>query len=160
MLKFLGVDFYRFSISWPRVLPHGYANKISKEGIGYYSDLVDGLLANGIQPIVTMFHWDLPQVLQDLGGWANPEIAVWFEDYARVLYEALGDRVKIWITVNEPKQFIIFGYGTTRFAPDIISAGTGDYLAVKNMLIAHARAWHLYDKEFRETQKGMILYLL
>ncbi|KAJ8715543.1 hypothetical protein PYW07_010025 [Mythimna separata] len=156
MLKFLGVDFYRFSISWPRVLPSGFANKISKDGIGYYSKLVDELLANGIEPVVTMYHWDLPQSLQDLGGWANPLIADWFEDYARVLYDALGDRVKTWITLNEPKQFLIFGYGMNRFAPNIVSPGIGDYIAVKNALMAHARAWHLYDKEYRETQKGTI----
>ncbi|XP_022827446.1 myrosinase 1-like [Spodoptera litura] len=154
MLKFLGVDFYRFSISWPRVLPTGFANKISEDGIGYYSRLVDELLANGIEPVVTMFHWDLPQSLQDLGGWANPLIADWFEDYARVLYDALGDRVKTWITLNEPKQMIIFGYGMERFAPNIVSPGIGDYIAVKNALLAHARAWHLYDKEYREKQKG------
>uniref|UniRef100_A0A2H1V873 SFRICE_008433 n=1 Tax=Spodoptera frugiperda TaxID=7108 RepID=A0A2H1V873_SPOFR len=154
MLKFLGVDFYRFSISWPRVLPTGFANKISEDGIGYYSRLVDELLANGIEPVVTLYHWDLPQSLQDLGGWANPLIADWFEDYARVLYDALGDRVKTWITLNEPKQFIIYGYGMERFAPNIVSAGIGDYIAVKNALMAHAKAWHLYDKEYREKQKG------
>ncbi|XP_026729102.1 myrosinase 1-like isoform X1 [Trichoplusia ni] len=155
MLKFLGVDFYRFSISWPRVLPNGFANKISKDGIGYYNKLVDELLANGIEPVVTIYHWDLPQNLQDLGGWANPLIAEWFEDFARVLYTALGDRVKTWITLNEPKQLGIYGYGTERFAPNICSAGLGEYMVVKNMLLAHARAWHVYDKEFRDTQKGI-----
>lgn len=159
MLKFLGVNFYRFSISWPRVLPTGFSNKISEDGIGYYSKLVDELLANGIEPVATMFHWDLPQSLQDLGGWANPLIADWFEDYAQVLFEALGDRVKTWITLNEPKQFLIFGYGTNRFAPNIVSPGIGDYIAVKNALLAHARAWHLYDKKYRKTQKGEYILL-
>ncbi|KAJ8709654.1 hypothetical protein PYW08_009658 [Mythimna loreyi] len=154
MLKFLGVDFYRFSISWPRVLPTGFADKISKDGIGYYSKLVDELLANGIEPVATLYHWDLPQSLQDLGGWANPLIADWFEDYARVLYDALGDRVKLWLTLNEPKQFAIYGYGTEAFAPNINSPGIGDYMAVKNLLLAHARAWHLYDKEYRQKQNG------
>ena len=154
MLKFLGVDFYRFSISWPRVLPTGFSNKISKDGIGYYSTLVDELLANGIEPVATIYHWDLPQSLQDLGGWANPLIADWFEDYARVLFDALGDRVKLWITINEPKQFAIYGYGTTMCAPYIVSPGIGDYMAVKNLLLAHARAWHLYDNEYRQKQNG------
>ncbi|XP_022827475.1 myrosinase 1-like isoform X1 [Spodoptera litura] len=156
MLKFLGVNFYRFSISWPRVLPNGFANKISEVGLGYYSRLVDELLANGIEPVVTIYHWDLPQNLQDLGGWANPLIADWFEDYARVLFDALGDRVKTWVTINEPKQFAIYGYGMKLCAPNIVSAGIGDYLAVKNLLVAHARVWHLYDKEYRPKQKGTI----
>uniref|UniRef100_A0A2A4JEY2 Beta-glucosidase n=1 Tax=Heliothis virescens TaxID=7102 RepID=A0A2A4JEY2_HELVI len=154
MLKFLGVDFYRFSISWPRVLPTGFANKISEEGIAYYSKLVDELLANGIEPVATLYHWDLPQSLQDLGGWANPLIVDWFEDYARVMFDALGDRVKSWITINEPRQFAIYGYGMDYFAPSIISPGIGDYMAIKNSLLAHARAWHLYDKEYRHIQKG------
>nr|XP_021196648.2 myrosinase 1 [Helicoverpa armigera] len=155
MLKFLGVDYYRFSISWPRVLPTGFANKISEEGIAYYSKLVDELLANGIEPVATLYHWDLPQSLQDLGGWTNPLIADWFEDYARVLFDALGDRVKSWITINEPKQFAIFGYGMEYFAPQVNSAGIGDYMATKNILLAHARVWHLYDEEYRDTQKGI-----
>ncbi|XP_075986680.1 myrosinase 1-like [Anticarsia gemmatalis] len=155
MLKYLGVDFYRFSISWPRVLPNGFANVISKSGIDYYNKVIDELLENGIEPIVTIYHWDLPQNLQDLGGWANPLITEWFEDYARVLYEEFGDRVKTWITMNEPKQFAVFGYGTFRFAPNIVSRGIGDYMAIKNLLLAHARAWHLYDKEYRDKQKGI-----
>lgn len=159
MLKFLRVDFYRFSISWPRVLPNGFTNIISKDGIAYYNRLINELLANGIEPVVTMYHWDLPQNLQDLGGWANPLIAQWFENYARVLYEAFGDRVKTWITVNEPKQFAVFGYGSKRFAPNIVSPGIGDYMAVKNVLLAHARAWHLYDKQYRGKQKGNIFIL-
>uniref|UniRef100_A0A2A4JEG9 Beta-glucosidase n=1 Tax=Heliothis virescens TaxID=7102 RepID=A0A2A4JEG9_HELVI len=154
MLKFLGVDFYRFSVSWPRILPTGFSNKVSEEGIAYYNRLIDELLENGIEPVVTIFHWDLPQSLQDLGGWPNPNIVDWFEDYARVLYDAFGDRVKTWVTLNEPKQFLIFGYGQNRFAPDVLSPGIGDYMGVKNALLAHARAWHLYNNEYREKQKG------
>ncbi|XP_059050571.1 myrosinase 1-like [Achroia grisella] len=155
MIKFLGVSVYRFSISWPRLLPDGFANKISKEGTEYYNNLINGLIENGIEPVATMYHWDLPQKLQDLGGWANPDIAVWFEDYARVLYELFGDRVKTWITLNEPKQFAVFGYGMSRFAPALNMGGIAEYLVAKNLLLAHARAWHLYDKEFRSTQKGV-----
>ncbi|KAL0811339.1 hypothetical protein ABMA28_009749 [Loxostege sticticalis] len=154
MVKFLGVDFYRFSISWSRVLPTGFPNKISKEGSQYYSNLIDELIANGIEPVVTMFHWDLPQRLQDLGGWANPLIADWFEDYARVLFDLYGDRVKTWITINEPKQIGLFGYGGKRFAPAINAHGIGEYLAAKNIIMAHARAWRLYDREYRAKQNG------
>ncbi|CAH0401607.1 unnamed protein product [Chilo suppressalis] len=156
MLHFLGVMFYRFSISWPRVLPNGFANKISKDGAAYYNNLIDELLANGITPVVTMYHWDLPQNLQDLGGWTNPLIADWFEDYARVLFDLYGDRVKTWITLNEPKQIGLYGYGTRRFAPGINAHGIGEYLSAKNMLMAHARAWHLYDKEYRAKENGTI----
>lgn len=154
MMKYLGIDFYRFSVAWTRILPTGFANFINQEGIDYYNKLIDELIANGIEPMLTIYHWDLPQSLQDLGGWANPHIADWFEDYARVLYEAFGDRVKTWITINEPKQLAIFGYGMARFAPDIVSPGIGDYMAVKHVLLAHARAYHLYDKVYRKEQKG------
>ncbi|XP_034837123.1 myrosinase 1-like [Maniola hyperantus] len=154
MLKFIGVDFYRFSISWPRILPTGYANKISETGYEYYNNLINKLLANNIEPVVTIYHWDLPQNLQDLGGWANPLIVDWFGDYAKVLYKLYGDRVKSWITINEPKQFGVFGYGMNRFAPRINATGVGEYLAAKNIVLAHARAWHIYDKEFRGMQKG------
>ncbi|KOB58201.1 Glycoside hydrolase [Operophtera brumata] len=133
MIKFLGVHFYRFSISWPRLFPNGFTNKISEDGRRYYDNLIDELLANGIDPIVTMYHWDLPQSLQDLGGWANPLIADWFEDYARTMFSLFGDRVKTWVTLNEPKQIGIFGYGMTRFAPGLDMAGIADYLAVKNI---------------------------
>ncbi|XP_028175784.1 myrosinase 1-like [Ostrinia furnacalis] len=154
MVKYLGVDFYRFSISWPRVLPTGFPNKISKEGSEYYSNLIDELLANGIEPVVTMFHWDLPQRLQNLGGWANPLIADWFEDYADVLFDLYGDRMKTWITINEPRQLGLFGYGSNRFAPGINAHGIGEYLAAKNIVMANAKAWRLYDRKYRPKQNG------
>ncbi|XP_013165796.1 PREDICTED: myrosinase 1-like [Papilio xuthus] len=155
MLKYLGVDFYRFSISWPRILPNGFADKISESGIEYYNKLIDELLSNKIEPVVTMYHWDLPQNLQDLGGWTNPLMADWFEEYSRVLYKSFGDRIKTWITINEPKQIGLFGYGLKRFAPGINAHGIGEYIAAKNIVLAHAKAWHVYDKEFREKQKGV-----
>ncbi|XP_013185165.1 myrosinase 1 [Amyelois transitella] len=156
MIKFLGVDFYRFSISWPRILPSGFRNKISDDGLKYYNNLIDELLANNIEPIVTIYHWDLPQYLQDLGGWANPMIADWYVDYAQVLFETFGDRVKTWITINEPKQIGLFGYGMSYLAPRLNAHGIGEYLAAKHILLAHAKAWHLYDKQFRPHQKGTI----
>ncbi|XP_072934968.1 myrosinase 1-like isoform X2 [Epargyreus clarus] len=155
MLKFLSVDFYRFSISWPRILPTSFPNKISEAGLTYYNNIINELLVNNIEPVITLYHWDLPQNLQDLGGWANPLIVDWFEDYARTMYQLFGDRVKTWITINEPKQIAIYGYGLPRLAPGINSHGIGDYLAVKHVVMAHARAWHVYDKEFRAKQKGI-----
>lgn len=155
-IKYLGVDFYRFSISWPRLLPNGFSNKISEDGLRYYNNLIDKLIKNNIQPVVTLYHWDLPQNLQDLGGWTNPLISDWFEDYARVVYTEFGDRVKTWITINEPKQIALFGYGTGRFAPGLKYSGIADYLAAKHLILAHARAWRLYDAKFRNCQKGKI----
>uniref|UniRef100_A0A1B6CXV5 Uncharacterized protein n=1 Tax=Clastoptera arizonana TaxID=38151 RepID=A0A1B6CXV5_9HEMI len=93
LLKSVGFDHYRFSISWTRIQPKGEINEINKKGIDYYNALIDELLANKIEPLVTMTHFDLPQALQDLGGWLNPEIVNYFEDYAYILFTYFGDRV-------------------------------------------------------------------
>lgn len=155
MLKEIGVDLYRLSISWPRVLPSGFANDINQRGLDYYNNLIDELLKFRIQPMVTIYHWDLPRRLQELGGWANPLIADWFEDYARVLFDSFGDRVKYWVTINEP-SLICLGYGDEREVPGVNASGIGEYICAKNILIAHARVYHLYDSIYRETQKGEI----
>lgn len=152
----LGVDFYRFSISWPRVLPTGLVNVVNQAGIDFYSNLIDELKANGIEPMVTMYHWDLPQALQDLGGWANPVIAEYFEDYAHLLYTHFGDRVKWWITINEPLNVALGYYNIQSRAPGVDARGTGGYLAVHTILLAHAKAYRLYDKEFRSKQEGKV----
>lgn len=154
LMKDLGLQFYRFSISWTRVLPTGFPNNINQAGINYYNELINELLANGITPIVTIYHWDLPQSLQDLGGFANPEIIHWMEDYAKVLFDHFGDRVRTWITINEPKQICEFGYGTGVFAPGVQAAGIGNYMCTHNLLKAHAHIYHLYDKIYRPRQKG------
>ncbi|XP_054264181.1 myrosinase 1-like isoform X2 [Macrosteles quadrilineatus] len=161
LLKDLGVDFYRFSISWPRILPNGDVSKINYAGIKYYNDLINNLLENGIQPMVTMFHWDTPQALQDLGGWPNPLIADYFEDYAKILFENFGDRVKYWCTINEPRLFSSFAYGRSLpvyplLAPGLEMHGVGEYLACHTMLLAHAKAYHLYNNHYREVQQGQI----
>lgn len=156
LLKQLGVNFYRFSLSWSRILPTGKSNSINWKGIKYYSDLIDKLLANNIKPVVTLYHFDLPQPLQDLGGWPNELIASYFEDYARVAFEQFGDRVKTWITINEPSEVCDSGYGTGGAAPGIEQSGTLDYLCGKTILLAHSKAFHLYDEYFRRQQKGEI----
>ncbi|XP_014242467.1 myrosinase 1 [Cimex lectularius] len=154
LIKEIGFDFYRFSISWPRILPTG-EGKPNPKGIRFYNGLIDELLTNGIQPMVTMYHWDLPQALEEKGGWLCPEIADHFEAYAKILFENFGDRVKWWITINEPSM-VAMGYGDVLFAPASNLPGIGDYIAGHNALRAHAQAYHLYNKEFRAAQKGKV----
>nr|XP_022915417.1 myrosinase 1-like [Onthophagus taurus]XP_022915423.1 myrosinase 1-like [Onthophagus taurus]XP_022915431.1 myrosinase 1-like [Onthophagus taurus]XP_022915440.1 myrosinase 1-like [Onthophagus taurus]XP_022915449.1 myrosinase 1-like [Onthophagus taurus]XP_022915458.1 myrosinase 1-like [Onthophagus taurus] len=158
LLKQLGVNFYRISLSWSRILPTGFKNKINPDGIRYYNELLDALTANGIEPMVSLFHWDLPQPLQDLGGWTNPLMADYFLEYVRIAYENFGDRVKYWITFNEPSVLCAGSYegGLLALAPFLKSRGVGLYLCGHTLLIAHAKAYHLYDKEFRKSQKGKI----
>ncbi|MDF2704416.1 MAG: beta-glucosidase [Nonomuraea muscovyensis] len=116
LMSELGAGAYRFSISWPRVLPEGIGAP-NPQGLDFYDRLVDGLLAAGITPVPTLFHWDLPQALQDRGGWLNRDVAGWFADYAAVVAERLADRVRMWITLNEPFVHMAFGYGMGIHAP-------------------------------------------
>src|SRR6476469_1952150 len=101
LMRELGLDAYRFSVAWPRIIPAG-TGAVNQAGLDFYDRLVDGLLAAGIQPFATLYHWDLPQALQDAGGWANRDTAAAFADYADVVAQRLGDRVRAWITLNEP----------------------------------------------------------
>ncbi|XP_045455415.1 myrosinase 1-like [Melitaea cinxia] len=156
MMKELGLDFYRFSISWPRILPSGFSNEINQAGINYYNNLIDEMLANGISPLLTIYHWDLPHNLQKLGGWVNPIIIDYFTDYAEVLFDNFGDRVKCWITINEPQQICVGGYGSSMLAPLLNMTGIGEYLCSKNLLLAHAKAYRLYDEKYRKKQNGLI----
>lgn len=116
--------------------------------------MIDELVANNIEPFVTLYHWDLPQPLQDLGGWPNPLIKTWFADYAQLCFELFGNKVKYWTTVNEPRNQCQQGYGEGGKAPQIFSPSVGEYLCGHNILNAHAEAWHIYDKKFRNKQNG------
>ncbi|XP_073963444.1 myrosinase 1-like [Choristoneura fumiferana] len=156
MLKELGATHYRFSISWPRILPLGRPNYVNQRGIDHYNAFIDELIANDIVPFATMYHWDLPQILSELGGWTNEEIVDWFGDYARVLYQNFGDRVKHWLTINEPYIHCNFGYGDGRHAPLIQSPGEGYYECGRHILLANARAYHIYNEDFRNTQNGQV----
>jgi len=118
LMKELRLNSYRFSVSWPRVMPEG-KGWVNEKGLDFYTRLVDALLESGIQPLVTLYHWDLPQELQEKGGWANRDIKGWFGDYAAVMAEALGDRVKLMTTFNEPQIFSILGYLLGQHAPGI-----------------------------------------
>ncbi|KAJ8709808.1 hypothetical protein PYW08_009812 [Mythimna loreyi] len=154
MMRELGLDAYRFSMAWSRILPTGMANEVNPAGIEFYNNYINEMLKYNIQPLVTLYHWDLPQKLQELGGFANPLFSDWFEDYARVVYENFGDRVKMFITFNEPREICYEGYGAATKAPRLNSTAVGTYLCAKNLVIAHAKAYRLYDKEFREKQGG------
>jgi beta-glucosidase len=116
LLAGLGVDAYRFSIAWPRIQPDG-TGPANPAGIAFYDRLVDALLAAGIDPVATLFHWDLPQALQDKSGWFSRDTAYRFADYADLLGAALGDRVRLWITLNEPFVHTVFGHAFGTHAP-------------------------------------------
>jgi beta-glucosidase len=116
LLRNMNLGSYRFSIAWPRILPEG-RGKLNQKGMDYYSRIVDALLEANIRPLATVYHWDLPQVLEDAGGWPNRETASWFADYAGLLAKHLGDRVKHWCLLNEPQAFTLCGYGWGIFAP-------------------------------------------
>src|SRR5664280_1444854 len=120
----LGAQAYRFSVAWPRVQPDG-RGAVNRPGLDYYSRLVDALLEVGIEPVVTLFHWDLPQALEDAGGWLNRDAAARFADYAGTAHAALGDRVPTWITLNEPFVHTTFGYGWGTHAPGRRLGGGG-----------------------------------
>ncbi|MBD9699222.1 beta-glucosidase [Flavimobilis sp. GY10621] len=134
----LGLDAYRFSISWPRVLPRG-RGQVNRAGLDFYSRLVDGLLERGIAPVATLYHWDLPQALQDTGGWLDRSTAAVFADYAHVVGTALGDRVDTWTTLNEPWCSAYLGYGSGGHAPGL--TGREDPLvAAHHLSLAHGSA--------------------
>jgi beta-glucosidase len=152
LFRKLGIGGYRFSISWPRVLPSGVGQP-NPEGLGFYDRLVDALLAAGITPYVTLFHWDLPLDLYHRGGWLNREVADWFADYATLLVRTLGDRVRHWITLNEPQVFIGHGHFDGRHAPGL-SMSMGEMLRCgHHALLAHGRAVSAIRAESRADVK-------
>lgn len=135
----------------------GFANEVNQAGINYYKNLIRELKNNNIEPLVTIFHWDLPQVLQDYGGFLNDSLKDWFVDYARVCFENFGEDVKMWITFNEATSICYSGYGTKRLAPALGISGVGEYICGHNLIKGHAAAYHLYDQEFRPKQGGKIV---
>lgn len=129
---------------------------MNQKGIDYYDKIIDELIANNIEPVVTLFHWDLPQWLQDFGGATNPIFADYFKDYADVVFNAFGHKVKRWITINEIYNYCIMSYGLGKGAPGIKSPGVGDYLCGHHLLMAHAAAYHLYREKYFKKFGGEV----
>lgn len=152
-LRDMNVNFYRFSISWARILPDGDISSLNEKGLQYYDNLIDELLRNGIQPMVTMYHWELPQRLEDMGGWASRNIVEYFAQYGKVLMDRYADRVKYWNTFNEPSSFCIFGYNSDH-APHRSSPDIGSYLCIHHVMLSHARVYRMFDQTYRSYNNG------
>ena len=132
LMKELGVTAYRFSIAWTRILPNGIG-EVNQKGVDFYNSLIDELVKNGITPYLTLFHWDYPQKLFEKGGWLNPESSNWFKAYANVVAKCFGDRVKHFITINEP-QCILGGYKGGSHAPGVNYTLKDQLQVVHNLL--------------------------
>ena len=157
LMKELGVQAYRFSISWPRVLPKGKGDT-NRAGLNFYRRLVDELLGEGIEPWVCLYHWDLPQALQDEGGWANRNIVQCFADYAELMARELGDRVKRWVILNEPRCVAWLGHLTGKHAPGIRNLE----LALKvshHLQLAQGKAIQTLRDTSQDSQIGTIVDL-
>ncbi|MFN8191722.1 MAG: GH1 family beta-glucosidase, partial [Nocardioidaceae bacterium] len=138
LMKRLGTNGYRFSISWPRIVPTG-SDRVNQAGLDFYDRLVDELLAADVQPMATLYHWDLPQALEDDGGWLNPATVERFADYAAIVGERLADRVEHWIPINEPNVVTNLGYATGQHAPGKVLMFDSLWVA-HHLLMAHGRA--------------------
>ncbi|XP_072981376.1 beta-glucosidase 6 [Typha angustifolia] len=163
----MGMDAYRFSIAWSRIFPNG-TGEVNQAGIDHYNRLINALLAKGIEPYVTLYHWDLPQVLQDkYEGWIDRQIIKDYTNYAEACFKAFGDRVKNWITFNEPHTFAIQGYDVGLQAPGRCSillrlfcragsSATEPYIVAHNVLLAHATVADIYRRYYKPTQHGSV----
>ena len=153
-MRRLGLTAYRFSLSWSRILPEG-TGRVNQRGLDFYRRLIDALLAAGIEPFVTLYHWDLPAALDDRGGWLSRDVAGWFADYAAVCYRALDDRVRWWATLNEPWVVADGGYLDGVLAPGRESAAEA-VRAAHHLLLAHAAGVEAYRAVGRH-QIGLVL---
>ncbi len=149
---------YRFSIAWPRILPNG-TGQINQKGVDFYNRLIDGLLERDVTPWITMYHWDLPQILQDNGGWTNRDILGCFEEYANVLIKNFGDRVKEWIILNEPSTHAYLGHGAGVHAPGL--NGLSSYCAATHhMNLVVGRTAHQLKKTAKSFHVGSAYVLM
>lgn len=155
LLKALGIPSYHFSISWTRVLPAGLG-AVNPAGLDFYDRLVDELLAADITPMAVLHHWDFPQALQELGGWVNRASVDWFTEFARVMFERLGDRVPLWATFNEPWVIAFLGYGLGIFAPGVCDYSQA-YQTLHHLLLAHAKTVQLFRQDNHTGEIGIVL---
>lgn len=154
IMKELGLKSYRFSVSWPRVMPEGYGT-VNEKGLQFYIDLVNELTEAGIEPMVTLFHWNLPTAIYELGGWENPQVVDWFEQYTDVVTTALGKKVKYWMTFNEPQLFIGAGLKAGVFAPFEKKSTEALMRISKNVYLAHGKAVRIIRKNCQNSIVGM-----
>lgn len=154
IMKELGLKSYRFSVSWPRVMPEGYGT-VNEKGLQFYIDLINELTEAGIEPMVTLFHWNLPTAIYELGGWENPQVVDWFEQYTDVVTTALGKKVKYWMTFNEPQLFIGAGLNAGVFAPFEKKSTEALMRISKNVYLAHGKAVRIIRKNCQNSIVGM-----
>ncbi|KAI3940730.1 hypothetical protein MKW98_030049 [Papaver atlanticum] len=154
----LGFGAYRFSVSWSRIFHDGLGTEVNEEGITYYNNLINALLDKGMHPNITLYHWDLPNHLHEsVGGWLSEKIVEYFAIYAETCFSNFGDRVKHWITLNEPHQLSVNGYDIGLFAPGRSeNPSTETYLVAHHLLLAHGAAVSVYKKKFQAQQGGEI----
>jgi beta-glucosidase len=158
LMKQLGLKAYRFSTSWSRVLPEGVGN-VNQAGLDFYDRLVDELVKNEIEPFLTLYHWDLPQSLQDKGGWANRDIANWFVEYTALMVEKFSDRVKYWATLNEPMIVVGAGHLFGEHAPGIQDINA-TLATAHHLLLSHGKAVDIIRNNSRgKTEVGIVLSL-
>jgi beta-glucosidase len=155
LMRTLGITAYRFSIAWPRIIPTG-TGEVNQAGVDFYARLVDLLLENDIRPFATLYHWDLPQVLEDQGGWLNRDSAAWFAEYAAAVTGPLGDRVKNWTTLNEPWCSALLGYSTGQHAPGHTSVSEG-LVAAHHLMLAHGTAVPVIREQVPDAEVSITL---
>ncbi len=153
----LGLQAYRFSFSWARIIPDG-TGAIEKRGLDFYDRLIDALLEKNIHPMATLYHWDLPAVLQDKGGWTHRDSASWFADYSAVVHDAFSDRVKMWATLNEPWVSAFLGHGIGIHAPGIKDP-VAAFAAAHHLLLGHGKAVQAMRAQSSDSQLGIVLNL-
>jgi len=157
LMKSLGLQGYRFSIAWTRILPEG-TGRVNSKGLDFYDRLLDELGKAGIRANVTLNHWDFPQALQERGGWPNRDSTDWFADYARVVFDRLGDRVAMWATHNEPYVPSLYGYGAGVFAPGLADHSLA-YQAAHHLNLAHGKAVQVFRQGGYAGKIGIVLDL-
>uniref|UniRef100_A0A671Q1N0 Lactase-phlorizin hydrolase-like n=1 Tax=Sinocyclocheilus anshuiensis TaxID=1608454 RepID=A0A671Q1N0_9TELE len=147
---------YQFSISWARIFSTGHKESLIEKGVAYYDKMIDTLLQSGIDPTVTLHHWDLPQALQDSGGWENDSIVEAFKEFSDFCFSHYGDRVKTWITFGSPWVVSNLGYGTGEHPPRVKDPIIASYKVTHNIIKSHAEAWHIYNDNYRKLHGGKV----